>query len=64
VCRIKKSLYILKEEPREWDYRIDGYLESIGFTKFEVDLNLYIIVVEEYQLTLVLYVDYLFRICA
>jgi hypothetical protein len=41
VCRVKKALYGLKQAPRAWYARIDGYLMSLGFTKSEVDPNLY-----------------------
>jgi hypothetical protein len=56
VCRINKSLYRLKHAPRVWYYRIDGYLQSMGFTKSEVDPKLYFIHVGEDPLILVLYV--------
>jgi hypothetical protein len=39
---------------------IDGYLRSMGFTKSEVDHNLYFILVGEDPLILVLYVDDMF----
>jgi len=57
VCRLKKALYGLKQAPRAWCSRIDTYLQGMGFTKSEVDLNLYFIVIGEEPLTLVLYVD-------
>ena len=60
VCRLKKSLYGLKQDPRSWDLRIDSYLLSIGFQKSEVDPNLYFIVVGGAPLILLLYVDDLF----
>jgi hypothetical protein len=60
VCRLKKALYGLKQAPRAWYSRIDGYLQSMGFTKSEADPNLYLIQVGEDPLILVLYVDDLF----
>jgi hypothetical protein len=60
VCRLKKALYGLKQAPRAWYSRIDGYLQSMGFTKSEADSNLYYIFVETDLLILVLYVDDLF----
>ena len=41
VCRLKKSLYGLKQESRTWYDRIDSFLSSLGFTKSKVDSNLY-----------------------
>lgn len=46
VCRLKRTLYGLKQAPRAWYTRIDKYLICLGFTKIEVDANLYHIVVE------------------
>jgi hypothetical protein len=43
VCRLKKTLHGLKKEPRAWYSRIDGYLQSMGFTKSDADPNLYIL---------------------
>ena len=40
VFRLKKNLYGLKHELRGWYSRIDGYLQSMLFTKSEVDPNL------------------------
>jgi hypothetical protein len=43
VHKLKKALYGLKQAVRAWYSRIDGYLQSLGFTKSEVDLNLYLL---------------------
>jgi hypothetical protein len=60
VCRLKKALYGLKQAPRAWYSKIDGYLQSMGFTKSEANPNLYYIFVGIDLLILVLYVDDLF----
>jgi hypothetical protein len=60
VCKLKKALYGLKQAPRAWYARIDGYLMSLGFTKSDVDPNLYYKVENGFPLILVLYVDDLF----
>ena len=60
VCRLKKTLYRLKQAPRAWYSRIDTYLQQLGFQKSEADPNLYFIVVDEDPPILVLYVDDLF----
>ena len=41
VCRLKRALYGLKQAPRAWYTRIDSYFTGLGFTKSEVDPNLY-----------------------
>ena len=56
-------MYGLKQAPRAWYSRIDGYFQSMGFTKSEVDPNLYYIFVGTDLLVLVLYVDDLFLTC-
>jgi hypothetical protein len=53
-------LHKLKCAPRKWYSRIDSYLQSLGFTKSDVDSNLYYKVVENHPLILVIYVDYFF----
>ena len=60
VCRLTKALNGLKQAPRAWYGRIDGYLQKMGFVKSDADLNLYYLVVENEPLILVLYVDDLF----
>ena len=60
VCRLKKALYGLKQAPRAWYSRIDSYLQRMGFQKSEANSNLYFIMVGDYPLILLLYVDDLF----
>eukprot|EP00253_Pinus_taeda_P017488 PITA_17488 len=60
VARLKKALYALKQAPRAWYGRIDGYLQKMGFVKSEADPNLYYLTVENEPLILVLYVYDLF----
>ena len=60
VCRLKKALCGLKQAPRSWYDRIDGYLQKMGFVKSDTDLNLYYLTVGNEPLILVLYVDDLF----
>ena len=33
VCRLKRSIYGLKQSPRCWNTTVDTYLRSIGFTQ-------------------------------
>jgi hypothetical protein len=39
---LKKVLYGLKQAPRAWYSRLDRYLQQQGFTRGNVDNNLYI----------------------
>jgi len=41
VCRLKKALYGIKQAPRAWYDRLDGYLRQQGFKKGIVDSNIY-----------------------
>ena len=41
VCRLKRALYGLKQAPRAWYTQIDSYFTGLGFSKSEVDPNLY-----------------------
>eukprot|EP00253_Pinus_taeda_P010557 PITA_10557 len=60
VCRLKKALCELKQAPQAWYERIDSYLMKLGFTRSEVDPNLYFKVEDEKPLILMLYADDLF----
>jgi hypothetical protein len=60
VYGLKKAVYGLKQESRAWYSQIGGYLMSLGFTKSDVDPNLYYRVVYGDPLILVLYVDDMF----
>jgi len=55
VCKLKRALYGLKQAPCAWYTRIDNNFTGLGFTKSEVDANLYHNVVEGKLLIIVLY---------
>jgi hypothetical protein len=42
VCKLKKSLYGLKQSPRMWHLKLHTYLTSIGFVRLQAEPNLYI----------------------
>ena len=42
VCRLHKSLYGLKKDPRAWYERLHNYLVKIGFEKTDDNNNLYL----------------------
>ena len=60
ICKLKKPLYGLKQDPRSWYGRIDRFLTILGFTKSKGDPNLYLKVMDDEPVILLLYVDDLF----
>ena len=42
VCKIKKSLYGLKQSPRQWYKRFDSFMLSHGFKRSEFNRCVYI----------------------
>jgi hypothetical protein len=62
VCRLKKSLYRLKQDPRAWYGHIDRFLTILGFTKSKENSNLYFKIMDNEPTILLLYVDDLFLI--
>jgi hypothetical protein len=58
VCRLKKSLYGLKQSPRQWYKRFDSYIIQIGYTRCEYDCCVYVRILEDGSyIFLLLYVD-------
>ena len=60
VCKLKKDLHGLKQDPSASYGRIDIFLTSLGFTKSKGDSNLYMKVMDDERFILLLYVDDLF----
>ena len=60
LCKLRNELYGIKQAPHAWYGWIDGYLVNFGFTKSDVDPNLYYKIEDNEPLILVLYVDNLF----
>ena len=42
ACKLKKALYVLKQEPRSWYVKIDSFFYEKGFIRSKNDPNLYI----------------------
>ena len=53
VCRLKKSLYGLKQSPRCWYHRIHKFMREHGFTRAEADHAVYY----TNELIIAIYVD-------
>jgi hypothetical protein len=53
VYRLKKSMYGLKQTPRAWCKKMDGFLMSLGFSKSVANPNLYYYIVGDESLILV-----------
>jgi hypothetical protein len=59
---LNKSLHGLKQAPRAWYEKMDGFLMSLGFNKSIADPNLYYHIDGNECFILFLYVDDLFLI--
>ena len=57
VCRLKKSLYVLKQALKAWYAKIDGFLLSLNFVRCKYYTNVYLKLIHGYLMIIVLYVD-------
>jgi hypothetical protein len=57
VCKMKNSLYGLKQSPRMWYQKFDTYLMGLGFTRRKEDHCVYFKLIGDYLIYLVLYMD-------
>jgi hypothetical protein len=57
VCKIKKSLYGLKQSPRMWYKKIYTYMLRLHFTRIKEDHSVYFKLISDHLIYLVLYVD-------
>ena len=57
VCKLKNSLYGLKQSPRQWYKKFDSFMVSQGYTRSEYDHCLYFKKLNDIFIILVLYVD-------
>ncbi len=57
VCRLKKTLYDLKQAPRAWSNKISQYLVTSGFQSFDANFSLYVKKTNRGIFIIVIYVD-------
>eukprot|EP00253_Pinus_taeda_P036539 PITA_36539 len=57
VCKLKKSLYGLKQSQRMWYHKFDTFIRGIGFTRSKADHCVYFKLIGDHLIYLVLYVD-------
>lgn len=57
VCRLKKSIYGLKQASRNWNRKLDVFIKSIGFIRSEYDYCLYYCSINGARIYLLIYVD-------
>src|SRR5579875_989961 len=57
VCKLKKSLYGLKQSPRAWYQRIDLFFNQEGFSRGHADHTLYVKQTSEFLMIVIIYVD-------
>jgi hypothetical protein len=54
IYQLKKSLYGLKKAPREWYAKMDSYMLSQNFLRFQSDPNVYMLRMDDSLLLLLL----------
>ncbi|KAL0366969.1 UNVERIFIED_CONTAM: Retrovirus-related Pol polyprotein from transposon TNT 1-94 [Sesamum radiatum] len=57
VCMLNKSLYGLKQSPRQWNKKFDAFMKNLKFLRSEFDPCLYFKCESSMPIFLVLYVD-------
>ena len=57
VCRLKKSLYGIKQAPRAWYAKIDSFFLSLNFVRCKSDPNVYLKLINGSLMIIVLYFD-------
>ena len=57
VCKLKKSLYGLKQSPRMWYQKFDAFIRGLGFTRSKENHYVHFKLIGDRVIYLVLYVD-------
>ncbi|KAJ0512023.1 putative RNA-directed DNA polymerase [Helianthus annuus] len=57
VCKLVKSLYSLKQAPRQWNEKLTDVLVSMGFVQSVCDYSLFVLSKQDVFIILLVYVD-------
>ena len=57
VCRLRKSLYGLKQSARQWNKKLHSVLTELGFSRIESDRSVYIYSNGEVRIIVPIYID-------
>jgi hypothetical protein len=57
VCKMKNSMYGLKQSPRMWYKKFDTYMMGLGFIRSKYDHCMYFKLIDDHLIYFVLYVD-------
>jgi len=57
VCRLRKSLYGLKQSARQWNKKLHSVLTELGFKRIESDCSVYIYSNGEVRIIVSIYID-------
>jgi hypothetical protein len=57
VCKLKKSLYGLKQAARQWNKKLHTTLQSMGFKRLDSDRSIYIYVKDDVRIIVPIYID-------
>ena len=63
VCKLKKSLYGLKQAHRSWHAKIDQFLIELGFSSCISKRAIYRMTGKDFTFILIIYVDGLILVC-
>ncbi|KAL9253357.1 Retrovirus-related Pol polyprotein from transposon RE1-like protein [Drosera capensis] len=64
VCRLRKSLYGLKQSPRAWFEKFNKVVQDIGFFRSSADSSLFVHRRSQGNVVLLVYVDDIITCCA
>ena len=57
VCLLRKSLYGLKQSPRQWHKKVDSFILIVGFKRSRYDGCFYYKISSEVKMLFVIYID-------